>query len=82
VSELGTSALGVRGDVSDLSDLDRLYKTIRERYGTLDILFANAGGGAFTSDVAIPPRAGRQQEAPALRGGVLSAHPAEIREGF
>ena len=47
VGELGGSALGVRGDVSSLSDLDRLYTTIRERYGRLDILFANAGVGAF-----------------------------------
>jgi NAD(P)-dependent dehydrogenase (short-subunit alcohol dehydrogenase family) len=47
VAELGTSVVGVRGDVSSLSDLDRLYETIRQRYGKLDILFANAGGGAF-----------------------------------
>lgn len=47
VNELGASAFSVRGDVSNLSDLDRLFKTIRERHGRLDILFANAGGGAF-----------------------------------
>ena len=45
--ELGSGALGVQGDVSNLDDLDRLYQIIRERYGRLDILFANAGGGAF-----------------------------------
>jgi NAD(P)-dependent dehydrogenase (short-subunit alcohol dehydrogenase family) len=47
VAELGASAFGVRGDVSSLSDLDRLYATIRAKYGRLDVLFANAGGGAF-----------------------------------
>jgi NAD(P)-dependent dehydrogenase (short-subunit alcohol dehydrogenase family) len=47
VAELGGSAFGVRGDVSNLSDLDQLYATIRERHGRLDVLFANAGGGAF-----------------------------------
>jgi NAD(P)-dependent dehydrogenase (short-subunit alcohol dehydrogenase family) len=47
VAELGSSAVAVRGDVSNLSDLDNLYETIRKRYGRLDILFANAGGGAF-----------------------------------
>ncbi|MFI5459537.1 MAG: glucose 1-dehydrogenase [Isosphaerales bacterium] len=47
VKELGGNAIGVRGDVSVLSDLDRLYGTIRETYGRLDVLFANAGGGAF-----------------------------------
>jgi NAD(P)-dependent dehydrogenase (short-subunit alcohol dehydrogenase family) len=47
VAELGSSATGVRGDVSVLSDLDRLYGTVREAHGRLDVLFANAGGGAF-----------------------------------
>lgn len=47
VVELGENALGVRGDVANLADLDHLYVTIRERYGRLDVLFANAGGGAF-----------------------------------
>ncbi|QJW94905.1 SDR family oxidoreductase [Frigoriglobus tundricola] len=47
VAELGGSAIGVRGDVSVLSDLDRLYETIRVTHGRLDVLFANAGGGAF-----------------------------------
>lgn len=47
VNELGSSALGIRSDVSILADLDRLYEMIRERFGKLDIVFANAGGGAF-----------------------------------
>jgi NAD(P)-dependent dehydrogenase (short-subunit alcohol dehydrogenase family) len=47
VAELGENATGVRGDVSSLSDLDRLYAAVRERFGRLDALFANAGGGAF-----------------------------------
>ena len=37
----------MRGDVSVLADLDRLFATIREKFGRLDVLFANAGGGAF-----------------------------------
>ena len=47
VGLIGHGAAGVRGDVSDLADLDRLYALIRERAGRLDVLFANAGGGAF-----------------------------------
>src|SRR5205085_2141526 len=47
IVELGAGATGVRGDISVLADLDRLYETIRETHGRLDILFANAGGGAF-----------------------------------
>src|ERR1700758_4038023 len=37
---------GVRGDVSKLQDLDRLYETVRVR-GKVDVLVANAGTGEF-----------------------------------
>ena len=47
VKEIGGSVTSVRGDVSNLSDLDQLFATIKEQKGRLDILFANAGGGAF-----------------------------------
>ncbi|MBV9998874.1 MAG: glucose 1-dehydrogenase [Verrucomicrobia bacterium] len=45
--ELGGNVIGVRGDVSKLDDLDRLFSVIRDRAGRLDVLFANAGGGGF-----------------------------------
>ena len=45
--ELGERVTAVRGDVSDLADLDRLYAMIEARGTGLDVLFANAGGGAF-----------------------------------
>jgi NAD(P)-dependent dehydrogenase (short-subunit alcohol dehydrogenase family) len=35
----------VQGDVSNLADLDRLYATVKEQKGHIDILFANAGVG-------------------------------------
>src|SRR6202046_1056741 len=41
VTELGPNARAVKGSVSDLADLDRLYAAVKER-GTLDIVFANA----------------------------------------
>ncbi len=37
----------VRGDISSLEDLDSLYAAIRANHDRLDVLFANAGGGAF-----------------------------------
>ena len=43
VEEIGRNASGVRGDVSDVGDLERLYAQIRDEKGRLDILFANAG---------------------------------------
>ena len=47
VAELGPHAAGIRGDVANLADLDRIYEAIRERKGRLDVLFANAGGGGL-----------------------------------
>ena len=47
VRELGGDTLGVRGDVASLADLDRLFAAIRAAFGRLDVVFANAGGGAF-----------------------------------
>jgi NAD(P)-dependent dehydrogenase (short-subunit alcohol dehydrogenase family) len=47
VKEIGDGVTSVRSDVSSLADLDQLFATIKEQKGRLDILFANAGGGAF-----------------------------------
>src|SRR6266850_3523610 len=43
VAEIGREVTGVRGDVSNLSDLDRLFAQIEREKGTLDVVFANAG---------------------------------------
>ena len=40
---LGNNAIAVQGDVSKVEDLDRLYKTVQDAKGTLDIVVANAG---------------------------------------
>lgn len=42
--ELG-DVLAVQGDVTNLADLDRLYAETVEKYGKIDVLFANAGVG-------------------------------------
>jgi NAD(P)-dependent dehydrogenase (short-subunit alcohol dehydrogenase family) len=47
VEELGANVTAIRGDISNLADLDRLFATIKEQKGRLDILFANAGLGEF-----------------------------------
>jgi NAD(P)-dependent dehydrogenase (short-subunit alcohol dehydrogenase family) len=39
---LGPNVFAVRGDVTQAADLDRLFKATRERFGRIDILFANA----------------------------------------
>ena len=47
VSEIGKNVTGIQGNVSNLADLDRLYNTVKDQKGHLDILFANAGIGEF-----------------------------------
>jgi len=43
VQQLGSAAIGVRGDVSNAADLERLYATVAERGRGIDVLFTNAG---------------------------------------
>ena len=43
IKEIGKNVTGVRGDVSNLADLDRLFAQIKREKGKLDIVFANAG---------------------------------------
>lgn len=43
VKQIGENVTGVQGDVSNLGDLDRLYDTVKEQKGRIDVLFANAG---------------------------------------
>lgn len=47
VKDIGSNVAAVQGDVANLTDLDRLFKTIKEHKGRLDILFANVGWGEF-----------------------------------
>jgi len=43
VGQIGRNVTAVRGDVSDLGDLDRLFAQIQREKGRLDVVFANAG---------------------------------------
>jgi NAD(P)-dependent dehydrogenase (short-subunit alcohol dehydrogenase family) len=47
VKLIGKNVTAVQGDVSNLADLDRLYATVKQQKGRIDILFANAGLGEF-----------------------------------
>ncbi|MCF3964213.1 SDR family NAD(P)-dependent oxidoreductase [Streptomyces fuscigenes] len=48
VASIGDRATGVRADIANPADLDRLFAAVGER-GGLDVLFANAGGGEFAA---------------------------------
>jgi NAD(P)-dependent dehydrogenase (short-subunit alcohol dehydrogenase family) len=45
VKQIGRNVTGVQGDAADLDDLDRLYDTVKREKGSLDVLWASAGGG-------------------------------------
>ncbi len=47
MASIGADATGIRADVTDLADLDRVVAAIQQRGHGLDVLFANAGGGEF-----------------------------------
>ena len=49
VAAIGHNVTGVRGDVSKLADLDRLYETIDAEGRRIDVVFANAGLGEFAA---------------------------------
>jgi NAD(P)-dependent dehydrogenase (short-subunit alcohol dehydrogenase family) len=49
VASIGAEATGIRGDVSNLDDLDNVAEAIRARGRGLDVVFANAGGGELAT---------------------------------
>lgn len=44
---IGGDILAVRADVSRLTDLDKLFARTQERFGSIDVLFVNAGIAKF-----------------------------------
>jgi NAD(P)-dependent dehydrogenase (short-subunit alcohol dehydrogenase family) len=48
VSEIGHGARAIRGDISSAADLKRVVDAVSAEHQTIDILFANAGGGEFS----------------------------------
>jgi NAD(P)-dependent dehydrogenase (short-subunit alcohol dehydrogenase family) len=43
VAEIGDGTIGVQGDASKLSDIDRIYSVVKESAEHIDVLFVNAG---------------------------------------
>ena len=43
VKQIGKDVVAVRADVSKGEDLDKLYATVLQKLGKIDVLFANAG---------------------------------------
>src|SRR6201981_3216415 len=55
VAEIGSNVTAVQGDVSNLDDLDRLYKEVAAKKGKLNVLFANGGICEPTHTAAVSP---------------------------
>lgn len=49
VQLIGSDALGVKADVSNLNDLKHLFQAANQKFGKIDILFVNAGIAKFAS---------------------------------
>lgn len=47
VKTIAGDVVAVRGDMSKLDDIDRLYDEVQQHNAQIDILFANAGGGTM-----------------------------------
>lgn len=47
VEEIGHGAVGFASDTSNLQDIDHLYRTVKEMYGRIDVLYLNAGIAKF-----------------------------------
>jgi NAD(P)-dependent dehydrogenase (short-subunit alcohol dehydrogenase family) len=48
-AEIGTNVLALAADVTHLAEIDQLYQTIDAKFGKIDVIFANAGIGRFTT---------------------------------
>jgi NAD(P)-dependent dehydrogenase (short-subunit alcohol dehydrogenase family) len=46
-AEVGPGTLAVQADVTDLGSLDALFQKVKSQFGTIDVLFVNAGVAKF-----------------------------------
>jgi NAD(P)-dependent dehydrogenase (short-subunit alcohol dehydrogenase family) len=46
VAQLGENFIAINADVTNLADLERVFKETSEKFGKIDVIVANAGGAA------------------------------------
>jgi NAD(P)-dependent dehydrogenase (short-subunit alcohol dehydrogenase family) len=68
VADIGNAAFAIRGDISDLTHHDQVVTEIRQRFGGLDIYFANAGMIVLTPSSQVGPAEFDAQFATNARG--------------
>jgi NAD(P)-dependent dehydrogenase (short-subunit alcohol dehydrogenase family) len=72
VALLGDRAVGIVADVSKASSLEALYADVRRRFGRIDVLVANAGGGVHAPLGQITEAQIDQQFSTNVKGVVLT----------
>src|SRR3546814_228979 len=45
VAQLGGNFIAINADVTNLADLERVFKETSEKFGKIDVIVANAGAG-------------------------------------
>ena len=45
-AQLGDNFIAINADVTNLADLERVFAATAEKFGKIDVIVANAGGGA------------------------------------
>jgi len=68
---IGRNVTAIQGDASDLADLDRLYDTVKQEKGSIDVLWASAGMGepGVLGEITEDQYAGEMQARLANRSG-------------
>jgi NAD(P)-dependent dehydrogenase (short-subunit alcohol dehydrogenase family) len=51
--EIGGDVLAVRSDASSLTEIDKLFAAVKEKFGKIDVLFVNAGVAKFAPVEAV-----------------------------
>ncbi len=74
--EIGGRVTGVRADMTDLADIDRLYDAVQQQHAQIDVVVANAGGGTMLPLGAINEEQYRQTFDTNVKGTIFTVQKA------
>jgi len=75
-ASLGTEAVAIRADVTATADLDRLFGAVRQQFGRIDVLFANAGVAKLSAFESTPESLFDEMVDTNFRGAYFTAQKA------